>query len=326
MRILLKAYSRVSRSVCAWKAARYHSGRKSAQRASLPVIAVGNLTLGGSGKTPLVMELIDRLLGRGFHPALVTRGYRGSWEKSGGMLSDGRRVFGGWREGGDEPMMVARRYPEAGVFVGRRRLPSCLKAKDMGFDVCLLDDAFQHLEIARDLDIVIHDPRSQEPLRESETALSRADILLIPDGLDRGTIAAYRRRFPRLDVFEYVVKPRGFEPQPLPGQRILAFAGIARPERFFELLDTLGVAPVGRLAFPDHYTYPAAGRAKIAAAARRLKAKALVTTEKDAVKFGSDGLTFPGLPLHVLRIGLDLPETFYDRVVTAATRSRERNG
>jgi tetraacyldisaccharide 4'-kinase len=272
------------------------------------------------------MELIDRLLGRGFRPALVTRGYRGSWERSGGMLSDGRQVFGGWREGGDEPMMVARRYPEAGVFVGRRRLPSCLKAKDRGFDVCLLDDAFQHLEIARDLDIVIHDPRSREPLRESEIALSRADILLIPGGLDPGTIAAYRRRFPRLDVFEYAVKPRGFEPQPLPGRRILAFAGIARPERFFELLDTLRVTPVGRLAFPDHYAYPAAGRAKIASAARRLKAEALVTTEKDAVKFGLDGLTFQGLPLHILRIGLDLPETFYDRVVTAAARSRERNG
>jgi tetraacyldisaccharide 4'-kinase len=318
MRVLIDAYSRVSRSVCARKAARYDSGRKSARRAPLPVVSVGNLTLGGSGKTPLVMELIDRLLGRGFRPALVTRGYRGSWERTGGVLSDGRRFFGGWREGGDEPMMVARRYPEAGVFVGRRRLPSCLKAEAMGFDVCLLDDAFQHLEIARDLDIVIHDPRSREPLRENESALSRADILLIPGGLDPGTISAYRKRFPRLDIFEYAVKPRGFEPPPLPGQRILAFAGIARPERFFVLLDTLGIAPVGRLAFPDHYTYPAAER--------RLKADALVTTEKDAVKFGPDGLRFQGFPLHVLHIGLDLPPLFYDRVVTAATRGRNING
>jgi len=324
--MLLNAYSLVSRNVCAWKAARYDSGRTSARRAPLPVIAVGNLTLGGSSKTPLVMALIDRLLGRGFRPALVTRGYRGSWARTGGVLSDGRRFFGGWREGGDEPMMVARRYPEAGVFVGRHRFPSCLRAEDMGFDVCLLDDAFQHLGIARDLDIVIHDPRSREPLRESETALSRADILLIPGGLDPGTSSAYRKRFPRLDIFEFAVKPLSFEPQPLPGQRILAFAGIARPERFFELLDTLGVAPVGQLAFPDHYAYPAAGRAKIAAAARRLKASALVTTEKDAVKFGPDGLHFPDFPLHILRIGLDLPQAFYDRVVTAATKAGKING
>jgi len=334
MNIFLGAYSLISRLVCARNAARYADGKKSARRVPWPVLAVGNLTLGGSGKTPLVLELIDRFLSRGYHPALITRGYRGSWEQEGGVLSDGQRLFGGWREAGDEPMMVARRFPEAGVFIGRHRLPSCLTAKSLGFDIGILDDAFQHLAVARDLDIVIHDPRSRIPLRENESALARADILLIEHGVDPMIIAAYRRKFSRLDIYEYSITPQtlalhgqeSFVPlNQLQGRRILAFAGIARPERFFKLLGPLGVTVAGQLAFPDHYAYSSAGIARISAAIRRLRPDALITTEKDAVKIEDSGRLFGDFPLYILRIGFDLPPAFFDRVEAVASRARTQN-
>ena len=323
VRILLQAYSLVSRPVCAWKAARYRNGRKTAAKVPLPVISVGNLTLGGAGKTPLICELIEYFLGRGHRPALVTRGYRGSWERRGGILSDGRNVFGGFREAGDEPVLVARRFPAAGVFVGRHRVPSCLKAESKGFDLCVLDDAFQHLGLARDLDIVIHDPKSRAPLREGESALDRADVLLLPRRSGPGPAEAYRLRFPQLKIFEYAVLPRGLvsgdgppaaPPEALRGKRVLAFAGIARPERFFTLLETLGASVVERLVFPDHYPYPPAARARIAAALSAAKPEMVLTTEKDAVKFETADRTFGGLPLSALRIGIELPAGFFDCV------------
>jgi tetraacyldisaccharide 4'-kinase len=265
--------------------------------------------------------LIEYYLGRGQRPALVTRGYRGSWERRGGVLSDGKNVFGGFREAGDEPVMISRRYPAAGVFVGRRRVPSCLRAESLGFDICVLDDAFQHLGLARDLDIVLHDPESLLPLREGESALARASILLLPrrGGLDQAE--SFRRRFPRLKIFEYAVVPRelvpgdgrpGGSPEALRGKRVFAFAGIARPGRFFDLLEALGASVVGRMEFPDHYAYPRAARARLAAAVSQIGPEMVLTTEKDAVKFESADRMFGGPPVVVLRIGLDLPAGFYE--------------
>jgi len=321
MRILLQAYSLISRPVCAWKAARYQNGRKTAAKVPLPVLSVGNLTLGGAGKTPLVCELIEYFLGRGYRPALVTRGYRGSWERRGGVLSDGRNIFGGFREAGDEPAMIACRFPEVGVFVGRHRVSSCLKAESLGFDLCVLDDAFQHLGLARDLDIVLHDPKSHAPLREGESALARAGLLLLPRRSKSDSAEAYQGRFPRLKIFEYAVVPRGLvsgdgppasPPEALRGKRVLAFAGIARPERFFALLETLGASVVERLVFPDHYSYPPAARDRISAAVSRAGPEMVLATEKDAVKLETADRKFGGLPLSVLRIGIELPAGFYE--------------
>ncbi|MBN1939349.1 MAG: tetraacyldisaccharide 4'-kinase [Candidatus Aminicenantes bacterium] len=324
--LLLNAYSLISAPVCARKAAAFAKGRKKAFLAPLPVISVGNLALGGTGKTPVAAELIGRFLDRGYHPALVTRGYGGVWEKIGGVLSDGRSIFGGVREAGDEPVWFARRFPAAGVFVGRDRVLSCLKAEALGFDLCLLDDGFQHLRLARDLDIVLHHPSAGLPLREGERALSRAHILLLPRESAGKAAEHFRRRFPRLDVFEYEVVAGNIEGRPsepvlplsfLQGRRILAFAGIARPGRFFDLLESAGASLVGRLIFPDHYPYPQAGISRVVSAVVRLEPDLVLTTEKDAVKWRPKDRTIAGRPLHVLRIGIDLPETFFERVWAA---------
>jgi tetraacyldisaccharide 4'-kinase len=327
---LLRIYSPFSRLVCRIKSS--PAGRKITppKRASLPIISVGNLTLGGSEKTPLVIELIGFLSGLGFRPALVTRGYKGRWEKDGGILSDGRRLLGGWQEAGDEPLMIARRFLQAGVFVGKDRLSSCRKAKELGFDVVVLDDGFQHIKLARDLDIVLYDPRSRSALREGRAAFGRADILLWKKGGSDGDRKRIEARHPGIRIHEYSVVSKGLhllgteERQPagaFDGKKILAVAGIARPERFFGLLEGSGIKPDIRMTFPDHYAYPPAALEKIMAAARKNQIEALITTEKDGVKFLDRLGLFTRLRIYVMAIGLDLPASFFESVRAAVAPS-----
>jgi tetraacyldisaccharide 4'-kinase len=111
----------------------FDSGLRKVSRASLPVISVGNLAFGGSEKTPLVMHLLSFCLEHELKPALITRGYKGRWEKSGGVLSDGVNIYGTWREAGDEPFMISRKFPQAGIYIGRNRLISSEKAAPSRF-------------------------------------------------------------------------------------------------------------------------------------------------------------------------------------------------
>jgi tetraacyldisaccharide 4'-kinase len=331
--LLLAVFSPVSRAICALKTRLSRKGWIKSRRAPLPVISVGNIAFGGSGKTPLVMELLDWALGRGLKPALVTRGYKGRWEKDGGILSDGLHLSGGWREAGDEPFMVARRFPEAGVFVGRHRYLSCTKARERGFDLAILDDGFQHLKLARDLDIVLMGGGSK-PLREGRRALRRAGILLLDATSGAAGTTRFRAKFPGLRIFEYRLRPtcvfdlgteRSSPPESVSGARAVAFCGIARPERFFTLLDALGVRLVEKLAFPDHYDYPPWGLERIGDACLRHWPSALLTTEKDAVKIEDSARKFFPVPILVLRIGLDLPGAFFDLLDPLAGRAGNRD-
>ena len=140
MKLLVSVYSAFSRPVCRLKRALHRIGVLRAARAPLPVLSVGNLALGGSEKTPLALDLLGYFLEIGRKPALVSRGYKSAWERTGGVLSNGRTITGTWREGGDEPFLAARRHPGAGVFIGRDRLASCRRAREAGFDVAILDD------------------------------------------------------------------------------------------------------------------------------------------------------------------------------------------
>ena len=331
MNIVPGAYSLVSRAACRAKYALVRAGIRSPHRAPVPVISVGNLTVGGSEKTPLVMELLAFLERRGVRPALVSRGYRGSWEKMGGVVSDGNQIQGGWQEGGDEPCMIARRFPRAGVYVGKHRYRSSLAAAEAGFGVIVLDDGFQHIRLARDLDIVLHDPASRSPLREGIPALRRAGILLLKKG-SRPDAAAFAARFPGLSVFEYSVAVKGLSllgdeailpPSALAGRDVSAFCGIARPERFLDLLPGLKIYPLVRTEFPDHFPYPDAALEKLSAEAAARRAEAFVTTEKDAVKLLGRTASFRGVPVHVLRIGLDLPEAFFEKIARLIPRNAE---
>ena len=175
------------------------------KRAPLPVMSVGNIAFGGSEKTPLVMNLISFLEKQGYKPALISRGYKGKWERKGGVLSDGQRILGTWEESGDEPYMVAQNFPEAGIFTGKHRHLSCEKAKDLGFEVALLDDGFQHQRLHRDLDIVLYDPGENTFRREPASALKRAHLILVKRSLEPNFKNRIKKAFASVDVYEYSV-------------------------------------------------------------------------------------------------------------------------
>jgi tetraacyldisaccharide 4'-kinase len=289
------------------------------KKASLPVISVGNITFGGSGKTPLVIHLIAFLIKKGYKPALITRGYRGRWEKKGGILSDGKRILGTWQDSGDEAFMVASNIPQAGVFIGKNRLLSCQEAKDSGFELGILDDGFQHRRLHRDLDMVLYDPGEKVSLREPASSLGRADIILIEKGTNLQEKEKMKKTFPQSAIFKYSVESTGFfrlkkkEKESAKGfqeKRVIAFCGIARPDRFLALLQKEAIHPVDFLTFPDHYSYSLHSLEKISTRYQKLKADALITTEKDAVKIvNTDALQ--DVPVYYLKIDLKLDEEFY---------------
>jgi tetraacyldisaccharide 4'-kinase len=333
MNAALFVFSSFHRSVTGFKNSLYERGWIRPRRVPLPVVSVGSLALGGMGKTPLVMEILSQMISKGLRPALVTRGYRGAWEQGGGMLSDGRHIYGDWRQAGDEACLVARRIPQAGVFVGKHRFLSCLQAKAEGFDLAVLDDGFQHRKLHRDLDIVIFDPAEKTALREPFSALKRAQLILLPESSGKRIQEKISKRSPAAKVVRYSVSPRAFHrisetgsPEALDlarfrGARALAFCGIARPERFFTMLEGLGLLLLDRMAFPDHHPYPPSSWRRIREKVEALRPETVVTTEKDAVKLlGRPDLSVgrPGpataLPLHVLRIGLALPSEFFRAV------------
>lgn len=315
MTFFLFLYSLASRAYSRLREVLFRAGWKKPVRAPVAVISVGNIVLGGSGKTPLVMELLAALTARGRRPAVVTRGYRGGWEKRGGVLSDGKAIRGSWREGGDEPFLIARTFPNAGVYVGRDRLTSCRRAAADGFGIAVLDDGFQRRSLARDLDIVLHDPSERRVLRESSSALGRADCILIGRGADEKARQRLLRWAAGKPVLEYEVVPRALvdlrtgqesPPEALAGRRVLAFCGLARPMRFRALLERCGMTVVAFLSFSDHHIYPPASRRKVAAAFAASGAEAAVTTAKDAVKIDPAPDFLKDAPFYSLHIGLAL--------------------
>ena len=291
---------------------------KSKQR-PLPLLCVGNISFGGSNKTPLAMHLLAFLIKEGYTPALVSRGYQGKWEHRGGILSDGKNIFGSWRDSGDEPYMVAQNFPEVGVFIGKNRLLSCQKAKTLGFDIAVLDDGFQHQKLKRDLDLVLFDPNEKKALRELLSALNRAQFVLVEENVYSQAEHLVQRMSFKAHLFAYSVFSKGLFnlktaiPEPLQSvknKKVLALSGIARPERFISLLKELGINNSFSLMFPDHFTYPKSSVKKILDVYHRHKADMIITTEKDSVKL--QGLRdLNSIPLYYLKIDLKITDGFY---------------
>ena len=293
-------------------------------RTSLPVISVGNLAFGGSEKTPLVMNLLSFFSEYKYKPALITRGYKGKWEKSGGILSDGKNICGTWKEAGDEPFMVSRNFPHVGIFVGRNRLTSCEKAKHAGFTLLILDDGFQHRKLHRDLDIVLFDQEQRIALRESVSSLRRADIILVKRKCPFHAQSLIKSISPKTKVFSYSTINKGFFAYPdsspvlkdhLKKKRLLAVCGIARPKRFFSLLEKEDLNPLFSLTFPDHHAYPLSTRKKIINAFQMAKADAVLTTEKDVFKL-DDLYKAAQIPVYYNKISLQVEEGFYQELLS----------
>jgi len=322
MKFLLFLLSLFNRSGCQIKNWLYKKRILTPKKAPLSVISVGSIALGGSEKTPLVINLMNYLIKHGFKPALISRGYKGRWEKSGGILSDGKNILAHWEDSGDESFMVAQNIPQAGIFIGKNRLLSCQKAKSLAFELAVLDDGFQHRRLHRDLDIVLYTPAEKTALRESVSSLKRANIILMKKGVDPQRKKRMMERFPEPTVFEYSVRNKGFfslmdkQSQPgekLKGKKVLAFCGIARPERFLSILNEGGIKPSFFFKFPDHHPYPKSSLEKITEKYKKINAEAIITTEKDAFKI-THNESLKKIPAYYLKIDLEVEDNFYARI------------
>jgi len=301
------------RSISCLRNKLYDSGLRPGLEPPLLAISLGNISFGGTGKTPLALFLLSFLRNEGWRPCFISRGYRGRWEKRGGLVSDGQKLLATWREAGDEPFMVARRLPDVPVIVGRKRFISCLRAFRLGCNVAVLDDAFQHRQLKRHLDIVLLSPEDKAQ-RESWSALKRASLILVQGQKKRmpdpalKTISSLKIPPP---VFTYELRPLSLQifpgkkelsPEELRWKRVIAFCGLARPENFRHTLNQLGARVENFLTFPDHYAYPDRALKKIAGYVKEKRPEYLVTTEKDAVKLIERSWFSSPISLAVLKV------------------------
>ena len=274
----------------------------------MPVISVGNLTFGGTGKTPTVIALARDLVRMGRRPAVLTRGYKRVDDEQVVVVGPEPRQTAS--EVGDEPLEMVRRLPGVPVIVDADRARGGAEAQRLGADVVLLDDGFQHLRLERDLDLVLIDAgdpwggNRMPPLgrlREPLAALERADAVLITKApADWRPVAAEIERVidlvaPKLQVFVSRVRPRRVNvpgegwlgPEVLTGRRVMAFAALGRPDGFADTLAETGADIVETRWFPDHHAYTDQELSEIVDQA--VAASAIpVTTAKDAVKLPAD--------------------------------------
>jgi len=320
------------------------------RRLSCRVISVGNLATGGTGKTPMTLYLAKRLCQAGLRAVVISRGYRGGAEKKGGIVSDGRRIRMSPEAAGDEPWMMADRLHGVPVMVGKDRYQAGRAAeKIFSPDVVLLDDGFQHLQLHRDLDLVLLDaalpmgngrifPRG--PLREPIRALCRADALILtrsalPASPLHGSLWRRRsvRRLPKI-FSRHVPRLRGIAPAGggdlptgstpaagrLTAKRVLAFSGIARNEAFDRSIRDLGAVPVAVRCFSDHHRYTTRDRDDLLRLARRSRADLLATTEKDFARLGGKNpfdsdLAVIGVDIELVEGEKILDQLLWDRIV-----------
>jgi tetraacyldisaccharide 4'-kinase len=308
------------------RATLYKKGILASKRLPCIVISIGNLTVGGTGKTPMTIYLAELLKQFGYQVAVISRGYKGEAERSGGIVSDGRQIFLGADQAGDEPFLVATRLKNVPVVVGQNRYMAGLLALEKFHpDVLLLDDAFQHLQLERDMDLVLLDgshpfgnshllPRGT--LREPVSSLSRGDAFVLTrsdfsSDVDR-TVFEKKcgERIQNLPVFKsahtpYVFKTiicnqsarplrRSFscERDGLKGHRVFAFSGIARNDDFKKTVERLKCDLAGFLGFPDHHPYSDEDFNTIVKASNDAEVDLIMTTEKDYVRIAGK-MSFP---------------------------------
>ncbi|MBV5339509.1 MAG: tetraacyldisaccharide 4'-kinase [Deltaproteobacteria bacterium] len=282
------------------RATLYRIGMLKSHRLPCPVISIGNITVGGTGKTPVTAYIARLLLKQGYKVAVLSRGYGGSLEGQCVVVSDGVTVMLGPRECGDEPYLLASTVPGLMVVIGTDRYAAGqLAMQQLVPDIFLLDDGFQHLRLMRDLNILLLD--SSRPfgngwtlpaglLREPAAAAKRADLVILTrcsEGTTATPLVSGKPAFAASHRLVDVLPLLGGDPVPLAalqGPKFLAFAGIAQPEFFFSALRDRGINVVRTLPFPDHADYDHESLEAIRAALRSSGAEYAITTEKDGVK------------------------------------------
>ena len=303
----------------------------------VPVISVGNISVGGTGKTPVVQHVAARLLAS-YRTALVTRGY-GRTTTGTFLVSDGRGTIADVASSGDEPVMVARNLPELIVVADEKRARGCgFAIEQAGASVLVLDDAYQHRSCNRTMDIVVIDASKNLPddrvvpagsLREPVRNLGRASMLVLSRCTDQSssralleflrrytTVPMFRTRFVTTDIlplFPGSSPPMSF----FQGRPMLTFCGIGAPASFQTTLQELGIRSVHQVNFPDHFAYTASSIQSLLGKARAAGVNELFTTEKDAVRLHAFDAVFGDYRVYYPRMKLDFlddEDEFFDMI------------
>lgn len=308
------------------RVAAYETGYIEPRSLGATVISIGNLTLGGTGKTPLVEYIAGYLIEQGHAVAILTRGYgrRASGRLTLNSPEAERRAQHGdpddYLEAGDEPEMLARNLPDVAVVIDSDRYQGGLYAEQLGAEVLLLDDAFQHLRLGRDLDILVLD--ATDPfggfemvpfgrLREPLYGLKRADVIVVSRAhraFDQAQVQAIVRTFCGEEVpvlylassirrLKHLSTGVVYDSQHFKSWRCAIMCGIGNPTAFSDDVAELGMSVVAEEFFRDHHRYTQRDVDRVTATARDTAADAIVTTAKDAVRL--EGLRFGEVPVYI---------------------------
>jgi len=323
LRILLWPASKLYGAGVSVRTRLYAQGWLKQKRLKAAVISVGNLSVGGTGKTPLVIWLAEKLLAQGQRVAILTRGYGGTAGSS------------------DEVELMRSRLQNRVIFgVGKDRYAEGQRIEShQAIDIFLLDDGFQHLELARDLDIVLMDasrPMAQPllpagPMREPLSALGRAGIIIFTRTENTAGAKEAIQRLSNLPIFAASTRLVSFRRiggegslqtvAELGGGPFFAFCGVGNPEAFERDLRRWGIMPAGHMFFPDHHRYAPEEVQAIEQAAARLGAKVLLTTEKDS--WNLQDVQFSALPVFISMIDLEITgETEFLTAINSALQAR----
>lgn len=290
------------------------------KRLSCPVISIGNISVGGTGKTPMTIYVADIVKNLGYKVAIVSRGYKGSAESVGGIVCDERTILMAPEVAGDEPYMMAARLKDVPIIVGKNRFGAGMLAiREFDPDIIVLDDGFQHLKLQRDLDLVLLDYRKpfgngnllpRGIMREPVSSLSNANALILTrsdSATDsaRSPLQIHMERFsfmtPVFRTFHVpfvykVSKGNSFslkvnsqnalisDPKMIKGRTVFAFSGLANNSNFRQTIESLNCHISGFMEFPDHHPYSDRDLEDILATAKKSMSDCLITTEKDYVR------------------------------------------
>ena len=306
----------------------YRQGIFSRKKLDCFVISLGNVTVGGTGKTPTAQRLASDIRDMGYKVVILNRGYRAKWHGKVGIVSDGQRLHMTAADAGDEAFMLAKHLPKVPVLIGAdRSVTGQYAIENFGAEVAILDDGFQHWQLERDMDILLVDavnvfgngymlPRGT--LREPISHISRADVCLLTkvDQAAEGSREYIRDTVHRYNdgaqIVESIHEPRRFIPladwyvdiagegvdvNQMRGKKIMAVSAIGNPASFEQTLSDLGVIIIESLRYPDHHDYSMLEMSDILRQAENMGAEAIVITEKDAVK----------IPMEVVHAGSTVP-------------------
>ncbi len=319
------------------------------QNETLPgfVVSIGNLTAGGTGKTPAVAMLARWALRKGYRVAVLSRGYGGDYGDTVCEVSDGANIHADPRETGDEAYLLANKLSDVPLILSRKRYNAGMYAHEKyGCDFFILDDGFQHLELKRDLDLVLIDASNPfgnghllpwGPLREPFSQLARADIFILTRTqrykIGDDSRELFRDKFSSTPIFysdhmpSEIVFPsinEVYEPGFIKGKSVLAFAGIARPEVFQDTLIKLGADVVYFRGYKDHYPFRPDDIQSLIQMKEKIGAQYLLTTEKDWMRISSMEFMLPELAYLSIEFVLLSDHDRFFRMIKDGVSSKEK--